>query len=158
MSFGNLLLTIGLVNQERRPIKYLGGDQNPGNGHMRPPTATGGNAPTMMLVGNIKNRVCIIVDDMVDTANTITRAAKLLKREGADTVYALLTHGVLSGDAIPRINASALDRVVVADTVPQHEHRRLCPKLEVLGVAPLFSEAIRRAHHGESLSVLFAHT
>ena len=108
-----------------------------------------------MLVGNIKNRVCIIVDDMVDTANTLTRAAKLLKREGADAVYALLTHGVLSGDAIPRINASALDRVVVTNTVPQDENRRLCPKLEVLEVAALFSEAIRRAHHGESLSVLF---
>jgi ribose-phosphate pyrophosphokinase len=109
----------------------------------------------MMLVGDIRDRVCVIVDDMVDTANTITRAAKLLKREGAVSVIALLTHGVLSGDAIPRINASALDKVVVTNTVPQDEHRRLCPKLEVLDVAPLFSEAIRRAHHGESLSALF---
>jgi ribose-phosphate pyrophosphokinase len=152
-----LNMDFALIHKERRPIKY---PTEPPNG-TRTPTSSGpapGGNPTMMLVGNIKNRMCIIVDDMVDTANTITRAAKLLKREGADAVYALLTHGVLSGDAIPRINASALDRVVVTNTVPQDEHRKLCPKLEVLEVAPLFSEAIRRAHHGESLSALFQYT
>lgn len=115
-----------------------------------------GSAPaTMMLVGNVRDRVCIIVDDIADTANTITRAARLLKREGATAVYALLTHGVFSGDAIARVNASDLDRVIVTNTVPQSIHRRACPKLEVLDVAPLFSEVIRRSHHGESLSVLF---
>lgn len=109
----------------------------------------------MMLVGNVTNRVCILVDDLADTANTITRAAKLVRKEGATAVYALLTHGVLSGDAIARINASALDKVIVTNSVPQDDHKRLCPKLEVLDVAPIFAEAIRRIHHGESISVLF---
>ncbi|VDB89401.1 Bgt-2593 [Blumeria graminis f. sp. tritici] len=110
---------------------------------------------TMMLVGDVANKIAILVDDLADTSNTITRAAKLLKREGATKVYALLTHGVFSGDAISRINASALDKVIVTNSVPQEEHKRLCPKLEVLEVGPLFAEAIRRVHHGESLSSLF---
>ena len=128
----------------------------------------------MMLVGDVANRVTILVDDLADTSNTITRAAKLLKREGAKMVYALLTHGVLSGDAIQRINASALDKVVVTNSVPQEEHKKLCPKLEVLEIGSVFAEvswillfnfreiakrkpgqAIRRVHHGESLGVLF---
>lgn len=109
----------------------------------------------MMLVGDVAERVCVLVDDLADTSNTITRAAKLLKKEGATKVYALLTHGVLSGDAISRINASAIDKIVVTNSVPQDEHKRLCPKLEVLDVAPAFAEAIRRVHHGESISVLF---
>jgi hypothetical protein len=79
----------------------------------------------------------------------------LVKNEGATKVYALLTHGVLSGDAIPRLNASAIDKVVVTNSVPQDEHVRLCPKLEVLDVSPVFAEAIRRVHHGESISSLF---
>lgn len=109
----------------------------------------------MMLVGNVSNRACILVDDLADTSNTITRAAKLLKKEGATKVYALLTHGVFSGDAIDRINASSLDKVVVTNSVPQGEHLRLCPKLEVLDVGHVFAEAIRRVHHGESISALF---
>jgi len=109
----------------------------------------------MMLVGDVADRVCILIDDLVDTANTITRAAKLLKREGATKVYALLTHGIMSGDAIARINASALDRVVVTNTVAQDGHRARCPKLEVLDISTFFAEAIRRVHQGESISVLF---
>ncbi len=109
----------------------------------------------MMLVGNVSGRVCILVDDLADTANTITRAAKLVKREGATYCYALLTHGILSGDAISRINASAVDKIVVTNSVPQGEHKALCPKLEVLDISPVFAEAIRRVHHGESISVLF---
>lgn len=109
----------------------------------------------MMLVGNVAHRVCILIDDLVDTANTITRAAKLLRKERATTVYALITHGVFSGDAIQRINLSAIDKIVVTNSVPQNEHRRLCSKLDVLDVSPIFAEAIRRIHHGESISVLF---
>lgn len=112
----------------------------------------------MMLVGDIANRVCILVDDIIDTANTITRATKLLKREGATKVIVLVTHGIFSGDAIPRINASGIDRIVVTNSVPQDEHRRLCPKLEILDISPVFGEAIRRVHHGESLSVLFQYS
>ncbi|PKS09751.1 hypothetical protein jhhlp_004372 [Lomentospora prolificans] len=124
--------------QERRPTKF-----------------TEQRSATMMLVGDVRNRVCILVDDIVDTANTITRAAKLLKREGAVKIYALLTHGVMSGDAIHRINHSPIDKMVVTNSVPQDEHRRLCPKLEVLDISPILAEAIRRSHHGESISVLF---
>lgn len=109
----------------------------------------------MMLVGDVANKVAILVDDLADTSNTITRAAKLLKKEGATKVYALLTHGIFSGDAIARINASALDKVVVTNSVPQDEHCRACPKLEVLEVGQIFAEAIRRVHHGESISTLF---
>ncbi|KAK1768476.1 phosphoribosyltransferase-like protein [Phialemonium atrogriseum] len=123
----------------------------------RPTKITERQNATMMLVGDVRDRVCILIDDLVDTANTITRAAKLLHREGATAVYALITHGIMSGDAIARINASALDKVIVTNSVPQDEHRALCPKLEVLDVAPIFAEAIRRVHHGESLSVLFQH-
>lgn len=95
----------------------------------------------MMLVGDIAGKVAILVDDMADTSNTITRAAKLLKGKGGATkVYALVTHGVFSGDAIERINASALDRVVTTNTVPQDENRRRCHKLEVLDVGEVFAE------------------
>jgi ribose-phosphate pyrophosphokinase len=112
----------------------------------------------MMLVGDVANRVCILIDDLADTGNTITRAAKLLKKEGATKIYALLTHGVFSGDAINRIQASAIDKVVVTNSVPQHEHKALLgSKLDVLDISPIFAEAIRRVHHGESISVLFNH-
>ncbi len=110
----------------------------------------------MMLVGNVADRVCILVDDLLDTGNTITRAAKLLKNEGATTIYALLSHGVFSGDAISRIQASAIDKVIVTNSVPQANHKvSLGSRLEVLDISPIFAEAIRRVHHGESISVLF---
>ncbi|KAK7979762.1 hypothetical protein PG989_012219 [Apiospora arundinis] len=134
----SLNMEFALIHKERRPTKI-----------------TDRQNATMMLVGDVANRVCVLVDDLADTSNTITRAAKLLKKEGATMVYALLTHGVLSGDAISRINASAIDKIVVTNSVPQEEHQMMCPKLEVLDVSPAFAEAIRRVHHGESISVLF---
>ncbi|GKT46962.1 ribosomal lysine N-methyltransferase 4 [Colletotrichum spaethianum] len=133
-------MAFALIHKERRPTKY-----------------TEQRNASMMLVGDVKDKVCILVDDLIDTGNTITRAAKLLKKEGATHIYALLTHGILSGDAIPRINASAIDKMVVTNTVPQRDHMRVCPKLEYLDVSPVFAEAIRRVHHGESISVLFQH-
>ncbi|KAK2032301.1 ribose-phosphate diphosphokinase [Colletotrichum zoysiae] len=133
-------MAFALIHKERRPTKY-----------------TEQRNASMMLVGDVKDKVCILVDDLIDTGNTITRAAKLLKKEGATHIYALLTHGILSGDAIPRINASAIDKMVVTNTVPQRDHMRICPKLEYLDVSPVFAEAIRRVHHGESISVLFQH-
>ncbi|KAF5024032.1 hypothetical protein F66182_3879 [Fusarium sp. NRRL 66182] len=129
-----------ITSKERRPIRF-----------------TEHRNASMMLVGNVSNRICILVDDIIDTGNTITRAAKLLKKEGATKVYALITHGVFSGDAIARINASAIDKMLVTNSVPQDEHRRLCPKLDILDISPVFAEAIRRVHHGESISVLFQH-
>ena len=93
-----------------------------------------------MLVGDVKGRTAILIDDLADTSNTITRAAKLLKKEGASQVLALVTHGILSGDAIERINASALDKVIVTNTVAQEEHLTRCPKLQVLEVGHVFAE------------------
>lgn len=137
----SLDIDFALIHKERRPIKF-----------------TEHRNASMMLVGDVANRICILVDDLIDTGNTITRAAKLLKREGATKVYALVTHGVFSGDAISRINASALDKIVVTNSVPQEENKRACPKLEVLDISPVFAEAIRRVHHGESISVLFQYS
>ena len=94
----------------------------------------------MMLVGDVRGRTAILIDDLADTSNTITRAARLVKKEGADKVYALITHGILSGNAIERINASDLDKVVVTNSVPQDEHRQRCPKLEVLEIGAVFAE------------------
>jgi ribose-phosphate pyrophosphokinase len=94
----------------------------------------------MMLVGDVSDRMTILIDDLADTSNTITRAARLLKKEGAKTVYALITHGIFSGNAIDRINHSDIDKVVVTNSVPQEEHKRHCPKLEVLEVGAVFAE------------------
>lgn len=94
----------------------------------------------MMLVGDVADRTAILVDDLVDTANTVTRAAKLLKEEGAVTVYALITHGVLSGEAIERINSSAIDKIVVTNSLDQEKNQIKCPKLEVLEVGHVFAE------------------
>ena len=110
-----------------------------------------------MLVGEVEGKTAVLVDDLADTSNTITRAAKLLKKEGAAKVYALVTHGVLSGEAIERINASALDHVVVTNSIDQRAHVQKCPKLEVLEVGHILAEAIRRVHYGESISVLFSY-
>lgn len=106
----------------------------------RPTQVTDRQNAAMLLVGNVADKTAILIDDLADTSNTITRAAKLLKREGAQTIYALVTHGVLSGDAIDRINASALDKVVVTNSVDQTENKRRCPKLEVLEVGNMFAE------------------
>lgn len=110
----------------------------------------------MVLVGNVKGRVCILVDDIADTSSTITKAAAILCEKGATKVYAIITHGVLSGDAVQRVLASKIDRLIVSNTVPQTEHKAvLGDKLRVFDVAPIFAEAIRRIHHGESVSYLF---
>ena len=109
----------------------------------------------MMLVGEVKNKVCILVDDIADTSCTITRAAKILKENGAEKIYAIITHGIMSGDAIQRIAASNLDQVIVSDSVPQNDHLTQCPNLKVFNIAPIFAEAIRRIHNGESVSALF---
>jgi ribose-phosphate pyrophosphokinase len=114
---------------------------------------------TTMLVGDVKDKVCLLVDDLVDTSYTITRAAKLLKDEGAKYVYALVTHGVFSGDAINRINKSHIDKLITTNSVPQQANLKILggEKFEVLDVSRIFAEAIRRIHNGESVSMLFDH-
>jgi ribose-phosphate pyrophosphokinase len=134
-------LGFSLIHKERRPTKI-----------------TDRQGSSMILVGDVTDRVCIIIDDLIDTGNTIVRAAKLLKKEGATSVFGLVTHGVLSGDAIPRIKNSCIDKLVTTNSVPQDENKAgLGDKLDVLDISQVLAEAIRRSHHGESLSALFAY-
>ena len=117
---------------------------------------TGPNvAEVMHLIGDVKDKTAIILDDMIDTAGTLTQAAKALKAHGAKTIYACATHGVLSGPAIDRINDSEIETVLITDTVPLGEKEQRTAKIAVLGVAELLAEAIRRIHEDESVSSLF---
>jgi ribose-phosphate pyrophosphokinase len=109
----------------------------------------------MNIVGDIEGRDCVIIDDMIDTAGTLTNGAKALKEQGARTVSAAATHGVLSGPAVERIAASALDEVVVSDTIPLSPAARATGKFKVLSVDRLLGEAIKRIHNGDSVSSLF---
>jgi len=103
----------------------------------------------------VKDKTCVIVDDMVDTAGTLTRAAKELIQAGAKDVYASAVHGVLSDPAIQRINESPIKEFIVTDTIPMDENEKRCPKMRVVSVAPLLAEAVKRIHLGGSLSNLF---
>lgn len=117
---------------------------------------TGPNeAEVMHLVGDVKDKIAIILDDMIDTAGTLTQAARALKEHGARTIYACATHGVLSGQAIDRINASDIEEVVITNTIPLGEKENLTSKIKVLSIAELLAETIRRIHEDESVSSLF---
>jgi ribose-phosphate pyrophosphokinase len=107
------------------------------------------------IIGDVKGRDAIIVDDMVDTAGTLTAAAQAVKAQGARAVYACASHGVLSPPAIDRINASPLEELIITDTVPVRPDVKACPKIKVLPVARLLGEAVKRIHHGDSISSLF---
>jgi ribose-phosphate pyrophosphokinase len=109
----------------------------------------------MNIVGDVSGRSCVMVDDMVDTAGTLTQGAEALREAGAAHVYAALTHPVLSGPAIKRIEESPLEDVVVTDTIPLRPDARDCTKLRVVSVAHLLGEAIRRISNEESVSSLF---
>ncbi|HXV22035.1 MAG TPA: ribose-phosphate pyrophosphokinase [Desulfuromonadales bacterium] len=109
----------------------------------------------MHIIGDVAGEVCIIVDDMIDTAGTLCQAAKALKEKGAREIYACATHAVLSGPALERINESCLEAVVVTNSIPQDDKAKACPKLRVLSVAELLAEAIRRINGDESVSSLF---
>ena len=110
----------------------------------------------MNLIGDVKGKQCIIVDDMIDTAGTLTGAAKALMDYGATRVVACATHGVLSGPAIQRIMESPLDEVVVSDTIPLSPAARTCAKIKQVSMARLLGEAIKRIHSSDSVSSLFA--
>jgi len=112
-------------------------------------------ATVMNIIGEVAGRTCVIVDDMVDTANTLCEAAAALKNQGAQKVIAYCTHAVLSGPAIERITNSALDSIVVTDTIPLTEAGRGCPKIRVLTVAGLLAETMRRISAEDSVSSLF---
>ena len=109
----------------------------------------------MNVIGDIEGRDCVILDDMIDTAGTLTNAAKALKDNGARTVSAAATHAVLSGPAVDRIANSVLDEVVVSDTVPLSDAALRTGKMKVLSVSRILGEAIKRIHNGDSVSSLF---
>jgi ribose-phosphate pyrophosphokinase len=110
----------------------------------------------MHVIGDIDARNCVIMDDMIDTAGTLVKAAEVLKERGAKNVYAYCTHAVFSGPAIERIAGSMLDEVVITNTVPLRSAGKSCPKVRQLSVAFLFAETIRRISDGESVTSLFA--
>ena len=110
----------------------------------------------MHVIGEIEGRNCVIMDDMIDTAGTLVKAAEVLKERGATNVYAYCTHPVFSGPAVERIRASQIDEVVVTNTIPLSDAARACPKIRQLSVAFLFAETIRRISDGESVTSLFA--
>jgi ribose-phosphate pyrophosphokinase len=112
-------------------------------------------AKVMHIIGDVKDRTCIIMDDMVDTANTLCEAANALKEHGAKKVMAYCTHGVLSGSAAERVAGSALDELVITDTIPLREEARACSKIRQLSVAELLAETIRRISNEDSVSSLF---
>jgi len=107
------------------------------------------------IIGDVRGRDAIIVDDMVDTAGTLCAAAQAVRAAGAPKVIACVTHAVLSGQAIDRINASQLDELIVTDTIPLHDRARGCDRIRVRSVAPLLAEAIQRTHDEDSISSLF---
>jgi ribose-phosphate pyrophosphokinase len=110
----------------------------------------------MNLIGDVKGKECIIIDDMIDTAGTLCGAAQALMDHGAKRVVACATHGVFSGPAVARITASPLSEVVVADTIPLSESAKACPKIKQITISRLLGEAIKRIHSSDSVSSLFA--
>jgi len=112
-------------------------------------------AQVMHIIGEVADRTCVIIDDMVDTAGTLCKAAEALKEHGARKVVALATHPVLSGKAIDNLNASVLDELVVTDTIPLSEAAKACPCIRQLSVADLLGETIRRIHEDESVSSVY---
>ena len=117
---------------------------------------TGPNvAKAMNLVGNVEGKVAIILDDMIDTAGTLTEAAGAVKQHGATKVYALATHAVLSGPAVERIANSNLEKVILTDSIPLGPEARKCDKIVILSVSSILAEAIRRIHNYDSVSSLF---
>ena len=109
----------------------------------------------MNIIGEVKGRICILCDDMIDTAGTMCNAAQALRIAGATRVLACATHGVLSGPAVKRIEDSAIEQVIVTDSIPLPETARGSKKYAVVSVANLLAETIKRIHHGDSVSSLF---
>ncbi len=112
-------------------------------------------AEAMNIIGEVKGKTAIMLDDMVDTAGTLVQGAMALKNRGSGRIYACCTHPVLSGPAIDRIKESPIDRLVVTNTIPLNHEARGCAKIKALSVAELLGETIKRIHKGDSVSTLF---
>ena len=111
----------------------------------------------MVLVGNVKDKTVLLIDDMADTCDTLKFACTKLVEAGANKIHAFASHGIFSGPAVSRLNDSQFESIVVTNTIPQDEKIALCPLIKVIDISPILSEAIRRTHNGESVSYLFSH-
>ena len=112
-------------------------------------------AEVLNVIGDVHGKITVLLDDMIDTAGTLTQAANALIDKGASKVYAYATHAPLSGPAVERIQKSPIEEVIVTDSIPLSPAAAACPKIKALSCATLFAEAIKRIHSGESLSSLF---
>ena len=112
-------------------------------------------AQVMNIIGDVKDKTCIIVDDIVDTAGTLCKAAVALKENGASKVVAYCTHAVLSGSAIENISGSELDQLIVTDTIPLSSAAKKCDRIHQLSISALLAESLRRVCNAESISALF---
>ena len=107
------------------------------------------------LIGDVENKVCIVPDDLIDTAGTLSNASHALKEKGAKEIIAFITHPVLSGNAIENLNNSAIDKLVVSNSIDIGDKSKKCPKIDVFDISPILSQAITRLMTGESISELF---
>lgn len=112
-------------------------------------------AKAMAIIGDVEGKIALVIDDMVDTAGTLTEAAAVIREKGAKEVHAYCTHPVLSGPAIDRIAQSSLNSLVATDTIPLSEEARSCGKIKTLSIAKLVGEAIMRSYRGDSVNSLF---
>ena len=119
------------------------------------PRSAPNQAKAMAIIGDVKGKIALVIDDMVDTAGTLTEAASVISEKGAKEVHAYCTHPVLSGPAIDRITQSSLSSLVATDTVPLSEEARSCGKIKTLSIAKLVGEAIMRSYRGDSVNSLF---
>jgi ribose-phosphate pyrophosphokinase len=108
----------------------------------------------MNVIGEVKGKNCILIDDIVDTAGSITKAAFALKERGANDVYCLFSHAVLSDNAVDNLRRAEFKEIIFTNSIPLPDHKKL-RNMQILSIAPLFGEAIRRIHNGESVSSLF---
>jgi len=114
-----------------------------------------GKSKVMNVIGNVKGKTCIIVDDIIDSGGTIVNAAKALKDRGAKEVYVYITHGVLTGEAVEKIKKSVIKKLVITDTIDNTERVKTAKNIEVLTISNLMSEAIKRISNSTSVSDLF---
>ena len=114
-----------------------------------------GKSQVMNIIGNVKNKTCIIVDDIIDSGGTIVNAVEALKKNGADEVYVFITHAVLSGDAVKKIKNSKIKKLIITDTIDNSQKIKNNNKIEVLSISSLMSEAIKRIANSNSVSDLF---
>eukprot|EP00095_Tigriopus_kingsejongensis_P008281 snap_masked-scaffold6790_size3601-processed-gene-0.0 protein:Tk08281 transcript:snap_masked-scaffold6790_size3601-processed-gene-0.0-mRNA-1 annotation:"ribose-phosphate pyrophosphokinase prs" len=116
-----------------------------------------GEVAEMTIIGDVKDRTCLIVDDMVDTAGTLCKAAEVLLDHGATEVHAYITHGVMSGPAVDRVNASVMKHLVLTDTIAPTKPVLASEKIRIVPTAPMFAQAILNTSNGTSVSSLFDH-